>query len=71
MALLIQQKKIKIVICSSGEESLMCSVLALYLTRCLSVSGYLDPASSSRVNQELELFQLLYQATLIALRYTR
>ncbi|XP_023324875.1 SET and MYND domain-containing protein 4 [Eurytemora carolleeae] len=54
----------------SGEESLLCSVLALYLTRCLSVSGYLDPASS-RSNQELELFHLLYLAVLIALRYTR
>lgn len=68
--IIIHQKKYKNCHFSSGEESLLCSVLALYLTRCLSVSGYLDPASS-RSNQELELFHLLYLAVLIALRYTR
>jgi len=57
----------------SEEEILVSSVLALYLTRNLAVSGYIRQTSKSReLNaEETEVFRLTYQAILVALRHTR
>lgn len=57
----------------SEEETLVSSVLALYLTRHLQVSGYVrTPSKSGDFNaEELQIYGLLNRAILVALRHTR
>jgi len=58
---------------ASGEEKLVSSVLALYLTKALAASGYIKAPSKSadKLNvEETEVFNLLSKALLVADKYS-
>jgi len=58
---------------ASAEENLVSSVLALYLTKALAASGYIQTPSKSADNlsvNETEVFNLLSKAILVADKYS-
>jgi len=60
----------------SEDEILSSSLVSLFLTRCLSVSGYVKSPSkdiiSAKLSQEqLEVYRILRQAVLVALHHTQ